>query len=314
MRPLLYAALAMCLLAVAAAPPPRDVIVDTDIGDDIDDAFALALLLRSPEVRVDLITTSLGDTRLRARLVERFLAAAGRRDIAVAAGPSTRPEARFTQRSWAAVTPPQTFPDAVGKALSLLRASPPGRYTLIALAPLTTVSAMIARDPVAFRRLARVVMMGGSIARGYGARAGETSPTPSIEYNVRCDPAGLRALLAAGVPVEMMPLDATEIALDARARRRIFTAPTPLAPVLASLYEEWAKRNPWGRTPIVFDVVPAARLLRPATCAPVPMDIAVSAQGRTQPVAGPPNASVCLHVDRAIVLGLLAQRLAPRPK
>ena len=54
------------------------VILDTDIGDDIDDAFALALLLRSPEVKLLGITTAFGDTELRARLVDRYLQAVGR--------------------------------------------------------------------------------------------------------------------------------------------------------------------------------------------------------------------------------------------
>ena len=49
-------------------------ILDTDIGDDIDDAFALALALRSPELRLLGITTAYGDTELRARLADRYLA------------------------------------------------------------------------------------------------------------------------------------------------------------------------------------------------------------------------------------------------
>src|ERR1700743_1499839 len=65
------------------------VIFDTDIGDDIDDAYALGLLLRSPEVQVIGVTTAFEDTHLRARLAERFLKAAGRGDVPVYEGPKT---------------------------------------------------------------------------------------------------------------------------------------------------------------------------------------------------------------------------------
>ena len=311
------ALLLLVLLTVAsgavAAPAAmvRDVILDTDIGDDVDDAFALALLLSSPELRVDGITASFGDTHLRVRLIERFLHAAGRADIAVGVGPPTAPGTRFTQAGWASAQPSAAAPDAVAMTLRRLRAAPAGTVTLIALAPLTTVGAMIDRDPGAFRRLARVVVMGGSIRRGYGPHAGETSPRPSDEYNVRCDPAGWRKLLSSGVAVEIMPLDATEIALDAARRQRLFAA-RPLGPVLQALYREWARGNPWGSTPTLFDVVPVARLLRPSICRLVPLRIDITDGGGTNVVAGVPNASACLDIDRAAVLDLLDERLRAR--
>src|ERR1700751_6090683 len=68
------------------AAEPQLVILDTDIGDDIDDGFALARALQSPELRILGVTTTYGDTELRARLVDRYLAAVGRSDIPVAAG------------------------------------------------------------------------------------------------------------------------------------------------------------------------------------------------------------------------------------
>ena len=72
-----------------ATPPQLAIqlaILDTDIGDDIDDAFALALVLRSPEIKLLGITTEYGDTELRARLVDRYLAAVGRTDIQLQRG------------------------------------------------------------------------------------------------------------------------------------------------------------------------------------------------------------------------------------
>ncbi len=296
----------------AAAAAPIEIIVDTDLGDDIDDAFALALALSSPELRVDAVSTSYGDTALRARMAERLLRMLGRRDVPVAAGPSTQHGTDFRQAAWASggTVPTRSGPDAVHLLLDRLRAAPPGRITLVALAPLTTIGAAIAANPVAFRRLRRVVMMGGSIHRGYGAVAGTSSDAPGIEYNVSRDPDGLRRLLASGVPVELMPLDATEVALDAPARERLFAAHTPLTDWLATLYPLWARNNPGGGTPVLYDVMPVARLLQPDVCRPVPMRLQVSNDGATRPVAGPPNVSACLDVDRPKVLSLLGKRLS----
>ena len=90
--------------APAAGKPggaPQLVILDTDIGDDIDDAFALALVLRSPELRLLGVTTAFGDTELRARLVERYLTAVGREDLPVVSGVPTRADNVFTQAAYA---------------------------------------------------------------------------------------------------------------------------------------------------------------------------------------------------------------------
>src|SRR4051812_37290600 len=69
--------------AAKAGSIPQLVIIDTDIGDDIDDAFALALALKSPELKVLGVTTTFGNTEMRARLVERYLKAVGRSDVPV---------------------------------------------------------------------------------------------------------------------------------------------------------------------------------------------------------------------------------------
>src|SRR5882672_4528820 len=79
---------------------PEKIIIDTDIGDDVDDAFAVALALKSPEVQILGITTSFGDTETRAKLVDRMLGEAGRADIPVAAGVATQTKSNFTQRPY----------------------------------------------------------------------------------------------------------------------------------------------------------------------------------------------------------------------
>ena len=81
--------------------PPQKLLIDTDIGDDIDDAFAVALALRTPQLQILGITTTFGDTGMRAHLVLRLLADAGRGGIPVVAGAPTPAATPFTQAAYA---------------------------------------------------------------------------------------------------------------------------------------------------------------------------------------------------------------------
>src|SRR5437016_4182753 len=76
--------------AQSAPAISEKIIIDTDIGDDVDDAFAVALALKSPEVQILGITTAFGDTETRVKLVDRMLGEVGRADIPVAAGKATQ--------------------------------------------------------------------------------------------------------------------------------------------------------------------------------------------------------------------------------
>jgi inosine-uridine nucleoside N-ribohydrolase len=313
------------------------VILDTDIGDDIDDAFALALLLQSPEIKLLGVTTAFGDTELRARLVERYLAAVDRKEIPVAAGVETAANNVFTQAAYAKqranlpgdvcmtrllsvsqIPVPKREQDrydscekdrhdAVGFILRSAEAYP-GQITLIAIGPLFNEQAAMARDAAAFRKLKRVVMMGGSVYRGYdGGNVGTPSP-PSPEWNARCDPAGARALLASGVPVFMMPLDSTQIHLTLPELGAIFSHGSPLSDQLTLLYHQWTGADAW-RMPTLFDPVAASYAIRPELCPMKPMHLEVDDQGYTKPETGEPNAQVCLKADEQGFRELLLKRI-----
>src|SRR6266403_5570024 len=207
---------------------PEKVILDTDIGDDIDDAFAVALALRSPELQILGITTTFGDTETRAKLLDRFLAEAGRPEIPVAAGVPTPPKGTFTQRRYAEnnrLAKP-AHPDAVTFLLDQIRRNP-GQVTLIAIGPLMNVGAAIDKDPATFRKLKRVVIMGGSIKHGYGDLGFGPPQPPQPEWNILNDIPSAQKLFAAGVPLYVMPLDATQLKLDEVKRDFLFSQGTP---------------------------------------------------------------------------------------
>jgi purine nucleosidase len=308
-------------LAIAEAQPgvaagsvgvgqPQLVILDTDIGDDIDDAFALAVVLRSPELRLLGITTEYGDTELRARLLDRYLAAVGQADIPVAAGVATAHSNVFTQAAYARQAPnsKQMHSDAVKFLLGQIRAHP-GQITLIAIGPLFNVQAAIERDPATFRKLKRVVMMGGSIDRGYDGRMGERRPADA-EWNINRDPAGARALLASGVPVFMMPLDSTQIHLETKERETIFSRGSRLTDQLTLLYHQWmAGSDGHPVAPTLFDPVAVAYAVRPDLCPATPMRVEVDEKGFTRQVIGAPNAQVCLKSNESGFLDLLLGRI-----
>ena len=288
---------------------PQLVWIDTDIGDDIDDAFALGLILRSPELRVLGISTAFGDTETRARLVDRFLAATSEAAIPVTAGVHTETDNVMTQRAYAERFPAHAHPDGVQALLDEIKRHP-GQVTLIAIGPLFNIGAAIGRDPETFRKVHRVVMMGGSVERGYGLAVDGSPRPPEPEWNIDRDPKDAAKLFAAGVPIFMMPLDSTQIHLQTDVRESIFGAGNPITDQLTLLYHQWVANTPnHAPTPTLFDPVAAAYTFRPELCPMTPMRIEVDEKGLTRRVDGQPNAQVCLKSDEEGFKELLAQRI-----
>src|SRR2546423_2974518 len=110
---------------------PEKVIIDTDIGDDVDDAFAVALALRSPELQILGFSTVFGDTGVRAKLLDRLLGEAGRQDIPVVKGAPTDAKTSLSQRRYAegGHFAHATHSDAVPFILDQIRRDP-GQITL----------------------------------------------------------------------------------------------------------------------------------------------------------------------------------------
>jgi inosine-uridine nucleoside N-ribohydrolase len=313
---LVLSALAIAVFVVpisrsqAAAPSrPQLVIIDTDIGDDIDDAFAVALALKSPELKILGVTTTFGNTEMRARLLDRYLASVGRSDIPIFAGPETKTDNVMTQAAYARRVPEKKHGDGAEFILQEARKHP-GEITLIGIGPLFTIQAAIERDPAAFKKLKRVVIMGGSVYHGYGTDA-QGKPRPAEpEWNILCDPPGAKALLASGVPVFMMPLDSTQVPLEAKEREAIYAHGSALTDQLTLLYHEWMGGTPnHSPAPTLFDPVAVTYTFRPDLCPAKPMHIDVDEKGMTAPGQGSPNDEVCLQSDAKGFLDLLGKRL-----
>jgi purine nucleosidase len=275
-----------------SSPKPEKIIIDTDIGDDVDDAFAVALALRSPELQILGISTTFGDTETRAKLLDRLLAEAGRSDIPVAVGTPTT-NINFTQKRYAegGHFARASHPRAVDFILDEIRRQP-GEITLVAIGPLVNVGALIDKDPQAFHKLQRVVLMGGSIERGYGDLGYVKPHGPDAEWNIKNDIPAAQKLFTSGVPIFMMPLDSTQLKLDEVKRAAIFQAGTPITDALTLLYHEWGQE-----TPTLFDPMTIAFIDDPKLCPVKPLHITVDDKGFTRAEDGAPNAQVCIDSD-----------------
>lgn len=310
-RTLTAGILAGLLLGGTAVAAPEKIIIDTDIGDDIDDAFVVALALQSPEVQVLGFTTDFGDTQARAAVLDRMLAETGHGDIPVAVGASSNANAAgFSQRAYGAHSrfTRASHPDAVDFILAQIRKYP-GQITLVAVAPSPNIGALIDRDPATFRKLKRVVTMGGAIGPYDNGWGGTAQPHP--EWNIRNDIAAQQKLYRSGVPVVMMPLDSTaHLKMDEIRRSRLFSEGTPMTDALALLYLQWS-HGTHQATPTLFDPMTLAWMLNPSLCPTQPMHITVANNGATNRTDGAPNAQVCLKSDRDAFMKFLMERLIP---
>jgi inosine-uridine nucleoside N-ribohydrolase len=190
----------------------RRVIIDTDPG--VDDAFALLLAMRSPELKIEGITPVAGNVPLDLTLPNalRMVEIAGRDDIPVAAGAKAPMARRLVTAAYAhgenglggAVFPePKRKPiaDSASVFIRQIVRKYPGEVTLITLGPLTNVATALTSDNELPGMIKGVVMMGGSLSGG--------NITPAAEFNIYVDPEAARVVFQSGIPITMVGLDVT---------------------------------------------------------------------------------------------------------
>ncbi len=195
-----------------AQSSPRRVIIDTDPG--VDDAFALLLAMRSPELKIEGITPVAGNVPLELTLPNalRMVEIASRPDIPVAVGAHAPLLRRLVTATYAhgenglggAVFPEPKLKPIADPASVFIRQivrKYPGEVTLITLGPLTNVATALMSDTGLASMIKGVTMMGGSLSGG--------NVTPAAEFNVYVDPEAARIVFQSGIPVTMVGLDVT---------------------------------------------------------------------------------------------------------
>jgi inosine-uridine nucleoside N-ribohydrolase len=242
-----------------AQAKPVPVIFDTDIGDDIDDALALALALQSPELDVKLVTTVADDVESRTRLAWKELGLFGRQDIPLATGaPEPLLDPRVPDKAaqfgilTAADRPPASSRErATDKIIEMLLASPV-KMTLIPVGPLTNIALALREEPRIKDKIERIVMMGGAY---YPARR---------EYNIYRDRIAAQIVFSSGIPITGVGLDVTEkCKLEGSDLERLKNAKNLASQFLYRLIQLWQNDNP-NRLPTLHDPLAVGTALRPA--------------------------------------------------
>ena len=265
---LLSALSAHGLLAVPPAQPgvphPIPVVFVTDIGTDIDDTWALALLLRTPELSLKLVLTDSGDTRYRAAVAAKFLETVGRADVPIAIGDvqegmgdDVKNQAPWIKDYDLARYPGKVRADGVAALIELVDKSEEP-VTVIAVGAVPSLARAVELAPTLAAKC-RFVGMFGSFDKGYG------DGPPAAEANVKGDPAGLRKVL--GAPwrdILLTPLDTCgTVGLSGADYRAIWSATDdPMLRAVIENYCIFAPRVSWmkcdyfaTRSTTLFDCV-----------------------------------------------------------
>lgn len=244
--------------ATASGAPnaaPRPIVIDADM--DHSDLAAIAILLRDPAVDVRAITISgtglvhcAGGRRVTRYLLEQM----GTTDIPFACGREDGgPDARPFPDEWRAVAddayglviPPQPQaglpPDATSLFLEAVATSPTAP-TVVALGPWTNLEDAFAADPTVAGRIAGIHSMLGVVDASGNVFVDGLGGDDPLEWNAFADPSSVNAVFAADVPIDLVPLDATDdVPVPADLPDRLSADPTAAG---ADLMIELLTRNP----------------------------------------------------------------------
>jgi len=304
-----------------AAAEPIPIIFDTDIGDDIDDALALALALQSPELDVRAVTTVTDDTEGRSRLAWKELGLYGRHDVPVGTGAReplldpmhTGRAPQFTVLTDADALPPAAHRRASELIIETLLQSP-RKITLVPVGPLTNVALALKGEPRIKDKIERIVLMGGAFHL----------LTP--EYNIMRDRIAAEIVFRSGIPITAVGLDVTlQCRLTAPDIKRLRDAANPASRFLVQLIELWQNGHP-DQYPILHDPLAVAVTLNPhlvetqlgsvevETASPLTHGMTMFTPAEELPAGAHATASVARQVDAHGFVEMFLERLSSVPR
>jgi inosine-uridine nucleoside N-ribohydrolase len=231
----------------ASGRAPFRVIIDTDPG--VDDALALLLAMRSPELKIEAITPVAGNVPLELTLPNalRMVEIAGRTDIPVAAGAKSPLVRRLVTATYAhgenglggAVFPePKTKPvnQPAAELIRQIVRQFPGEVTLLTIGPLTNIATALNTDAELAGMVRALVMMGGSLSGG--------NITPAAEFNIYVDPEAARIVFQSGIPITMVGLDVTrKTSLTEDHLRQLQAGQNPVSQAAATIARNAIEHN-----------------------------------------------------------------------
>lgn len=224
---------------------PRRVILDTDIGTDIDDAMALLYAMRQPAIALSAVTTVSGNAVLRARIARKMLHMAGHSGIPVVAGldePLLRARKPYLSghegEGFLEPTDKDPQPGNPVRAPHFLAQqvlANPEQIDIVAIGPLTNLATALLLAPEMATAVRSVVVMGGHVFPSAISR--NWSP---VEHNIASDPEAARIVLSAGWDVTLVPLEVTtQVLLDTDDRQQLCARKDPLYEGIVRMLDRW---------------------------------------------------------------------------
>ena len=250
----------------------KKLILDTDIGDDIDDALALGLVLSAPELELVGLTTVFKNTHARSRQARTVLLSAGHDDIPVAQGcgavMSVRRSYGFDPRQALlegelpnqdasalsdAELPPQDKRHAADFIIDTLMQGS-GDITVATIGAMTNLAMAMTLEPRILAKIPEVVIMAGC----FNAHVSE--------WNIMCDPIAAAIVCESGVPLRIIPLDVTmQVKFRQSDMDALRVSKRPLAQRLLSAIEAWRQHSGWADRvdglPVMHDPLAIATMI-----------------------------------------------------
>lgn len=241
------------------------IILDTDIGDDIDDAFAIAMLMKMPEIELKGITTVYRNCEQRAKIVSKLLQTYNREDIGVYAGVNKPIKQKVFIAPFETVqadgTPniphysedmnDSTYQDkhAVDFILEMLDQYP-GQVVLVAIGPLTNLAYAYMKSPETFKKAKKIVFMGGQIEGTYA------------EWNIKCDPEAAKIVFESEVPIRIVTLETTRLCdFSEEDIKFVQSIATPQLDLINKMLRKWIIDINGRRPPIMYDPLTVGTLV-----------------------------------------------------
>jgi inosine-uridine nucleoside N-ribohydrolase len=292
--------IALCLLVLITTPgialgqaqpagkaKPIPVIFDSDIGNDIDDTWALGFLLKCPELELKLAVGDRGREPYRAKLLAKYLERVGRADVPVGIGLDIKPKGEGRQAEWVKdydlkSYPGKVYEDGVQAIIdTIMKSDRP--VTLICVGPVPNIAEALKREPRIAER-ARFVGMHGSLRKGY-----DNNDKPVAETNVKGDAKALQAVFAAPWEVVITPLDTCGlVTLTGDKYRRILESKDPIPSNIITNYRIWAgaltppaPEMALTRSSVLFDAVAVYLAFRSDYCVMEKLGVRVTDTGFT---------------------------------
>lgn len=285
----------------------QNIILDTDIGDNIDDALALALIINSPELNLLGVTTVFRNAPRRAVLARHALHELGQTSTRVIAGIS-KPLLQgydFELGTQFQILQDDVWDDTAHAVDFLIEQArvdeepdPDNLLTVVCIGPLTNIAIALVREPELISRI-RIVLIGGCPSRA------------EAETNIRSDPEAAAIVFNSGVEISMIGLDVTRrCELSPAHLQQIGAASTRGARLLHQLIELW--QDGTSRTPILNDPLAALSLFDDCItwenkC--IEVVLCGEERGCTLEGDGEPNTRVAIDVDAERAIELCVMRL-----